>query len=470
MKTNINHFQITPSRQTELVEERVKNTTMKTLLLLFCALFSSLVYGQTPTIHSVDAGGNGQYTTISAAVSAAAEEDVIEINSGIYSENVDAGTKQLYYIAQDELASVIVSASTFKVAIGSVVRGITFSSGNSFEVNSEGSARSADVTLLEGCRFWNVYGRAYSNIKFIGNTVVGSTFFYEEALNQMHNNTTAGVYIYDQIISTTANEKSVYVSKNKMTTLIIKGGSRVEALSLNIFSNEMEEFYFIPDQNVSLSNIKIVGNSIGRVRSTALYSMSNIDLIANKIGRYKSSQVDGISLSFAHRTPNLSIRICNNLIDSCAVGINIVFGTSNTNLKQTLLIENNVISRATHPIQLDAYLGNTTLAANHNIFTECTGAISYRNNATYYTNNCFFNAGAIPEGSGNFEADPKFADPTWRFSLAGRFSMYRCRLQYGLLHRPGPHCWRSGHLWRPIQHGKLRGSRCSRHPIADGSD
>ncbi len=118
------------------------------------------------TTHVVDQDGNGDFTTIQAAVNAASNTDCILIRPGTYFEEVDLGSKRLFLESEDILDDFTVAttvihgsdtrATCMKTGNGvtqdSWVRGITFTHATDHGLQCGTEASPANV-FVRRCRF-----------------------------------------------------------------------------------------------------------------------------------------------------------------------------------------------------------------------------------------------------------------------------------------------------------------------------
>ncbi|MEQ8547470.1 MAG: hypothetical protein RIC03_06150 [Cyclobacteriaceae bacterium] len=388
---------------------------MKTLLLITITLLSFRLTAQTFRI--VDAGGSGNYTTIQAAVDAANEMDVIEINSGVYPDDVDAGNKKLFYRSKDDIATVLITAAHFKVATGSVVKGLNFQ-GN-FIVNSpEGATyRSSDITLLDGNIFSSVTGYNYANIRFINNSTISATFT-EESVREVYNNKITNQLQVRNIARTESeNATNVIIYNNDIRVVSLIEGSSINSYRLFFFNNKVEGNVSVYGGD-NLRGISVVANKFTNIRLYNFNGLYDVEILGNEIGYKSASSLGyGIQISIRSSTPVADIynlKINNNLIDSCLVALSMVRGSTSGNVnsgRQEIEFRNNVINNSDQLFSTESGVTSPVVYAQNNIITNCNDPLGSYAAKSYFITNDFFNTGDYPADINSLNVDPLFLDP-----------------------------------------------------------
>ena len=106
------------------------NQTSKTLASIIITIMISFQLLFSATL-VVDQGGSGDHTTISATVSAASSGDIIQVNSGLYLENIYISAKDLTINGADPSSTTIYTSN---VPIESSNSNLTIS-GLKFSIN-----------------------------------------------------------------------------------------------------------------------------------------------------------------------------------------------------------------------------------------------------------------------------------------------------------------------------------------------
>ena len=135
---------------------------MKTLIVFTIALLC-LTLSASATIRYVSAYGGGQYTTLSAAYTAAVNGDTILIGPGTYNEGTLTSTKRLAWVGAGWDQSKVTFTSYFRISTTaanySLVEGLRIETGGS---NGFNLYSSVDSVTVRRCLLKNTY--AYSPV------------------------------------------------------------------------------------------------------------------------------------------------------------------------------------------------------------------------------------------------------------------------------------------------------------------
>jgi hypothetical protein len=149
-------FASVKNRKTVKGEEPMMKTLIGFTIALLCLALSA-----SATVRYVSAYGGGDYTTLSAAYTAAVSGDTILIGPGTYSEGTLTSSKRLAWIGAGWDQSKVTFSSYFAVsttaANGSLVEGLRIESGGSYTI---WLANNVDSVTVRRCLIKSTYSYA----------------------------------------------------------------------------------------------------------------------------------------------------------------------------------------------------------------------------------------------------------------------------------------------------------------------
>jgi len=245
--------------------------------LLFCS-YTSL--SQSKLI--VDQNGNGDYTTIQAAVDQAALSDTIFVNEGIYYENVYI-IQDVVLIGQDPLTTIIDAQDTMKCISVRVTEENSRGSIKNLGIRNAGNGYSNGTgncgILLKGPvgALWNVEGSIFSSnawngmVSSINGTLINNQFVDNSAGLFMTQNSTM------DIINNTFVDNGTGVFCHNQTTEV-EVYNNVFIGNTNALNIDNEEY--VTDYNLFWNNVNdFIDGQIGTnsIVADPLFDMNSAD-------------------------------------------------------------------------------------------------------------------------------------------------------------------------------------------------
>jgi hypothetical protein len=161
---------------------------MKILVVLTVALLIVSLPAEA-TVRYVSAYGGGDYTTLSAAYSAAVSGDTILIGPGTYSEGVITSSKRLAWVGAGWDQTLVTFTSYFRIqnatATGSLIEGMRIEAGGNYGLHLYNSVDSVTVRrcFLKGTSVYGVVIEAVGGRLDVEDCIVVQTGTYYAAVH-----------------------------------------------------------------------------------------------------------------------------------------------------------------------------------------------------------------------------------------------------------------------------------------------
>ena len=382
---------------------------MKSLLLLI--VLTSLTFSQSVLV--VDSAGAGDYTTITAAITAATAGDTIKVLKGTYTGQHSV-SKNLNLVASDTTAIVNVTGNDFVVGADCLIQG--FKIIGTFRVTS-GTSRIQNNVFEDGYvwmdvtsgYFTNNISRSSDGSSTFGKNSSASTLIvsgnhFSRQLADAHTNEIVEIYNYVLFKNNTVITSDLNFSK----------GVEVHTSGILVNNNISNGSYAI---SVKKEGVKIVGNNINNT-NTGIIVTSGVDSVEILGNIFDNVSGFGVNFNSAGAsTPYSAWKINNNVFKSSG---DILYNNS-SNAFSYLSFKNNVIYDCDNIFRssstvFDLQTLNSTI--ENNIIYDSNGS-ALLNNFTGNMNYSIHNTLTI-SGTGNLTADPLLNDPSTNdFSLQG---------------------------------------------------
>jgi len=356
-----------------------------------------------PSTWYVDAAGNGNYTTIQAAINHAGSGDTILVYPGTYTENVNvtvANVRILSYSGNPEdtiVKRLNILSHNFKISANNVtISGFNITGAGSTGIYMSGVS-GANITNNKlsgiGC---GVQMESSSGCNLINNTVIGSAQ-YGFYLDSSSNCTIAENTISDTVEEGILLEYSNYcaLANNTISNSYDEGIYLYYSVNCNLTGNAVSGTNNGIDLSFS-SNCNITGNTVSNTEDDGidLDSSSNCNLTGNTVSNSMDDGIDLNSSSNCNLTGNTVSNTMNDSIyleyaESCSLTGNAVSDSYcsgiSLNMSESCILTNNTASNVDYE---GIYLwesGNCVLVGNavehsDGIYLEDSDECVLRNN------------------------------------------------------------------------------------------